>query len=76
MQNLADRIELELWQGLTAYLYERFQGDAAGLYRNEAKEWIFNSTYLYIDMIVWNGCDRIKFLAIQQYQKDAKSKKQ
>ena len=68
MQNLADRIELELWQGLTTYLYERFQSDTAGLYRNEAKEWIFNSTYLYIDMIVWNGCDRIKFLAIQQYQ--------
>ena len=68
MQNLADRIELELWQRLTSHLYERSQGDANGPYQNEAKDRIWDSTYLYIDMIVWNGCDRIKFLTIQQYQ--------
>lgn len=76
MQNLPDRVEMELWQGLTSHLYKRFQGDAAGLYENKASTWIWDKTYFYIDMIAWHEHDAIGFETIEQYQKDANSKDQ
>jgi len=73
MQNLADRVEMELWHRLTSHLHERFQGNAAGLYDNEASTWIWDKTYFYIDMIAWHGCDAIGFETIEQYQHQNKN---
>ena len=73
MQNLADRVEMELWHRLTSHLHEQFQGNAAGLYDNEASTWIWDKTYFYIDMIAWHGCDAIKFETIEQYQQQNKN---
>ena len=73
MQNLTDRVEMELWQRLNSRLYERFQGNANGLYDNEAKEWIWDKTYFYIDMIAWHGHDIIGFETIEQYQHQNKN---
>jgi len=76
MQNLTDRVEMELWHRLTSHLYERFQGNAAGLYESKARKWISDRTYIYIDMVAWHEHDVIGFETIEQYQKDANSKDQ
>jgi len=73
MQKLTDRVETELWHKLTSHLHERFQGNAAGLYDNEASTWIWDKTYFYIDMIAWHEHDAIGFETIEQYQHQNKN---
>lgn len=61
--NVSYKIESILWNKMTCHLWQRFQGNANGLYLGDHREFIRDQVWETIDLTCWVAIDRIGLLS-------------